>query len=272
MRLQHVGLAVPFLLLQLNPWRSCVAQGTPGTNLVVDITVSLVTMTGDTTHVRYVLLNRATSQESLYTFTVSAPAPVISIVAPGTRTQWRASTVWGGRSVAHWAALDNLVIPGANTPPLDFSARGLPGIDTAWYGGNFPLPSSNEGDPDTTKYVNVPNVDPLINNNVQTKTVGIDLIAAGTTDSALIVRLGSLRGQACTLSWITDATLCSSLQAKLDKATKDLHLGKKASAKTDLQGFNSLLTANHGPGTSQKVGDSAYWLLKVNADYLIGKL
>jgi hypothetical protein len=164
------------------------------------------------------------------------------------------------------------VIPGASTPPLEFSARGLPGIDTAWYGGNYPLPSSNESDPDTTKYVDVPNVDPLINNNVQTKTVGIDPIAAGATDSALIVRLGSLRGQACSLSWITDATVCSSLQAKLDKAARDLQHGKNATAKSDLQSFNDLLTANHGPGTSQKVNDSAYWLLKVNADFVIGRL
>jgi hypothetical protein len=230
-------------------------------------------MSADTTRVQYVLSNRAQSQESLFTFTVKAPAPVVSITNPAARTDWTVATAWGSRSVATWAALgENIVRPGASSPTLEFRARGLPGIDSAWYGGHFSPPATNEADPDTTKYVDVPVVDQLVANNVLTKTVGIDFIAAGTTDSALIVRLGSLRGQACTLSWVTDATLCSSLQAKLDKATKDLHLGKNASAKTDLQGFNSLLTTNHGPGTSQKVGDSAYWLLKVNADYVIGRL
>lgn len=270
---KQVGLVLPLLLLTLAAGRICVAQGNPGTNLVVDIRVALVTMNGDTTHVRYVLSNRAQSQESLFTFTVKAPAPVLSIVEPGSRTQWTAGTVWGSRSVATWAALGlNLVIAGDSTPPLEFSARGLPGIDTAWYGGHFPLPSTNEDNPDTTLYVDVPDVDPLVNNNVQTKTVGIDLIAAGTTDSALIVRLGSLRGQACSLGWITDATLCSSLQSKLDKAARDLQHGKNATAKSDLQSFNTQLAANHGPGTSNTVGDSAYWLLKLNADYLIGRL
>lgn len=269
MRLRHFGHTFFLAFIVVSDGA---AQSTPGTNLVVDIRVRLVTLNGDTSHVRYSVSNRAQSQESLYTFTVKAPAPVLTITEPGNRTQWAAATAWSNRSVATWTALDNLVIPGDSTPSLEFSAKGLPGIDTAWYGGFFTPPSTHEDDPDTTKYVDVVDVDPLINNNVQTKTVGIDFIAAGTTDSALIIRLGSLRSQACSLNWITDATLCSNLQAKLDKATKDLHLGKNASAKTDLQGFNSLLTSNHGPGTSQKVGDSAYWLLKVNADYLIGKL
>ncbi len=269
--MKHLGPALAVLLLQPIPGRRCAAQVNPGTHLVVDITVALVTMNGDTTHVRYVLFNRAQSQESLFTFTVSAPAPVISILAPGTRTQWTAGTVWASRSVASWGALENLVIPGTSTPPLEFSARGLPGIDTAWYGGNYPLSSTHEDDPDTTKYVDVPDFDPLDSNNVRTKTVGIDYIAIGTTGSALIVRLGGLRGQACSLGWITAATLCSSLQANLDSAARDLQNGRNATAKSDLRSFNHLLDANHGLESST-VRDNAYWLLKVNADYLIRKL
>jgi hypothetical protein len=273
MGLKHIRVELVLLLLAvIAKGRVCSAQGNPGTHLTVSIRVGPVTMNGDTTHVQYVVTNSIQSQDSLFMFTVSAPAPVLNITEPGNRTQWSAGTVWGSRSVATWGALQSLVVPGDSTPPLQFSARGLPGIDTAWYGGNYPLQSTNEDNPDTTKYVNVPNVDPLAANNVQTKTVGVDLIAVGTTDSSLIIRLGSLRAQACSLNWVTDATVCSSLQTKLDKATKDLHLGHNASAKTDLQGFNSLLTANHGPGTSNKVGDSAYWLLKVNADYLIGRM
>lgn len=266
-----IALLLP--VLPLIPANSSYAQGNPGTNLTVEIQVALVSMSADTTTVQYVLSNRAQSQDSLFTFTVKAPAPVVSIVRPGARTEWTVSNVWGSRSVASWAALgENIVRPGASSPTLEFRARGLPGIDSAWYGGHFRPPSTNESDPDTTKYVNVPVVDQLVANNILTKTVGIDFIAAGTTDSSLIVRLGSLRGQACTLNWVSDATLCSNLQANLNQATKDLHLGKNARAKTDLQGFNSLLTSNHGPGTSQRVGDSAYWLLKVNADYLIARL
>lgn len=271
MAMKHLGTALTVLLLQPIPGSICAAQGNPGTHLIVDITVALVTMNGDTTHVRYILFNRAQSQESLFTFTVRAPAPVISIVEPGTRTQWAAGTVWANRSVATWGALENLVSPGTSTPPLEFSARGLPGIDTAWYGGNYPLSSTHEDDPDTTKYVDVPDFDPLDSNNVRTQTVGIDHIAIGTTDSALIVRLGGLLGQACSLGWITAATLCSTLQANLDSAARDLQNGRNATAKIDLQGFNRLLAANHGL-ESRRVGDNAYWLLKVNADYLIRKL
>lgn len=266
-----IRAAFPLVLLQLLPSKASVAQGNPGTNLVVDVKVALVTLSGDTTTVRYILLNRVESQESLYTFTVSAPAPVLKIVLPSPDSEWAASTDWRTKSVAHWASLA-LVMPGDSTPPLEFRARGLPGIDTAWYRGYSLNPPTNEDNPDTTLYVDVPEVDPLVFNNVQIQTVGIDAVSPTTTNYDLVIRLGSLRGRACSLGWITDATLCSSLQAKLDKAARDLQHGKNATAKSDLQSFNDLLTANHGPGTSQNVSDSAYWLLKVNADYLIGRL
>ncbi len=254
-------MAAPVLLLLLSGHAApCLAQGNPGTNLTVDVRLAAVTQNGDTTHVRYVVVNRAQSQESLFTFTVDAPATVLSIIQPGPRTEWSTAAAYRQKSVARWAILGRFVVPGDSTPMLEFSARGLPTIVSAWY------------DPDTANYVNVPNVDPLIANSVQTKTVGVDPIAPGTTDSSLIVRLGSLRGQACSLAWITNGTLCNNLQAKLDQASRDLKRGDSTGATSDLQSFNTLLTTNHGAGTPNTVGDSAYWLLKVNADYVIGRL
>ncbi len=267
-----VAVAVLPLLLLSAHGIPCLAQGNPGTNLTVVVKVVTATQIGDTTHVRYVLANQAQSQESLFTFTVDAPATVLSIIRPGPRTEWSIATVYRQRSVAGWAVLGRFVVPGDSTPTLEFSARGLPTVVSAWYRGHYSPPATFESDPDTANYVNVPDVDPLIANSVETKTVGVGPIAPGTSDSALIVRLGNLRGQACSLTWITDATLCSSLQAKLDRAARDLEHGRNAAAKTDLQSFNDLLTANHGAGTPNTVGDSAFWLLKVNADYVIGRL
>lgn len=190
--------ALPLAFLVVFPGKTSIAQGNPGTNLVVDVKVVLVTMSGDTTAVQYVLFNQAQSQESLYAFTVSAPAPVLSIVLPGPRTEWVVSTDWRTKSVALWGSL-YLVQPGDSTPPLEFKARGLPGIDTAWYGGHYLPPSTNEDNPDTTLYVDVPEVDPLVSNSVQIQTVGIDAVSPGTANYDLVIRLGSLRGQACSL-------------------------------------------------------------------------
>lgn len=263
-RLRSLAPALPFLMTGIVAGQ--------GKDLTVDIRVAAVAMLGDTTTVNYVLRNLQASQESLFTFTVDAPSPVLMLVRPGSRQQWNIGTDYRGRSVADFAALGSYIAPGDSTPLLGFGALGLPGIVTAWYGGHFPLPSTFESDSDTTAYVDVPEVDPLTANSVQTTTVGIDPIAPGTTDPALVERLGSLTTQACSLIWITSGNLCNSLQSKLDKAARDLQHGKNATAKADLQSFNTLLETNHGPGSSGSVGDSAYWLLRVNADYVIGRL
>ena len=68
-----------------------VAQGPPGTNIIVDVRVIGLSMRGDTTAVSYVLRNRVSSAESLFQFTVDAPAPVTAISLPQPDSAWAAA-------------------------------------------------------------------------------------------------------------------------------------------------------------------------------------
>lgn len=78
------------------------------------------------------------------------------------------------------------------------------------------------------------------------------------------------RAQSCTLGWVTDQNVCASLGAKLDQAHQALSQGDNAGARAQLGSFLTLLTGQHGPGLA--VNDNAYWLLKVNAEFVLSRI
>ncbi|HEX7117997.1 MAG TPA: hypothetical protein VF212_04380 [Longimicrobiales bacterium] len=79
--------------------------------------------------------------------------------------------------------------------------------------------------------------------------------------------------RACTdLAWITNPGVCRSLQAKLDAAARALERGESEAARGPLASFLQELDAQHGAGPGKPVSDNAYWLLKINAEYLIERL
>lgn len=86
-------------------------------------------------------------------------------------------------------------------------------------------------------------------------------LTIGPTVRPAEMTLGLLRGdldQVCgPLHWITDGAVCGSLHAKLATSTPDW------------RGFLDDLEAQHGAG--KPVNDNAYWLLKVNATYLLAR-
>jgi len=74
------------------------------------------------------------------------------------------------------------------------------------------------------------------------------------------------------LAWITSGGICPSLQVKLDLARQSLGQGRQDSAKGQLEAFLDELDAQHGPEPGKHVTDNAYWLLKVNAEFLLSRL
>ena len=251
--------SIPFAILVVAgaiPALQAYAQGAPGTNLRVDVRVSSVTMQGDTTTVEHVLSNRPTSTEALLSFTVDAPAAAVSISRPGAPQEWSVSKVFRNKSVADWAAL-NTIPPGATSPALTFRAIGIPAIVQAWYGGDS-LPTLGEDDPDLPEpdpTIATADVDPLVTYSVATKTVGVEPAPPGATPASLTTRLEGLTAQSCTLGWITQSSLCTTLRGHL------------TAQPARLPSFQSDLTAGHTAGGP--VTDNAYWLLKVNADYIL---
>lgn len=244
-----------------------VAQGRPGTNLIVDVRVTRISLTGETGRVEYALSNRRESQEELYTFTVDAPAPALRISAP-TADDWDTGTSYRGHSVADWAALTHQLPPGGTRAPFAFEAVGLPGIVTMWVRGYYSPPEL------TTEDLRVPRrpSDPLAENSIRGRTVGIEPFPEDRSPGSLVNRLGQLREESCNLDWITSAGVCHSLQAKLDQARASLSRGQIQSAKGQLSAFLHELDAQHGAEPGKHVTDNGYWLLKINAQYALNRL
>ncbi len=232
------------------------AQALPGTGLTVAVTVDSVAMVGDTSMISYVLANDFASQEQLAAFTVNARAVPLAVLSPTPADAWAVASSYRDRPVAQWVPLD-LIPQGGQTPALTYMAVGLAGIDTVWYRGHR-LPSTFEDD--TTTVTPPPNeppqdADPLVYYSVAVLGVALEPIPVGSTVATLTTRLDSLRGQTCTLNWISSASLCTTLHGYL------------TAQPANLTQFNADLATNHTSGGS--VGDNAYWLLKANAEYII---
>ena len=74
--------------------------------------------------------------------------------------------------------------------------------------------------------------------------------------------------QVCsTLHWISDGAVCGSLQGALNRAVGAAQRGDRAGVTDGLHAILEIIDAQHGAGMS--VNDNAYWLLKVNAEYLL---
>jgi len=248
---------------------SAYAQGVPGTNLVVDTRVAAVSNRADTVQVGYVLWNRPDSREPLFTFTVDAPGGVLSVPSPQPPAHWRTSTSYRGRPVAKWTVLADELSPGARSPELYFAAVGLPGIVSSWIRGYVPPAPLTSAD---TNPLAGPS-DPLVENSIRTTTVGVVPRPADTTSAGLTARLRFLADRSCsTLRWITSQGVCNSLRVRLDRVAASVAADRREAAAGELRAFVQELEAQHGPRPGKHVGDHAYWLLRVNAEYLLGRL
>jgi len=258
---QRMRFSIAVTVLALSPSVG-MSQGAPGTNLAVDVRVTAVTMRGETTQVTYVLRNAPTSAEQLFRFVVEAPAPVVRIWRPEPRGDWVAYTNYAFRSVARWAVLGEEMAPGDESPPLVFEAIGLPAIVTSSVRGYTPLSTDIPSDTLPMPVLEV----------VPDSTVGVEPFPTDGSAGNLLSRLHLLLDQACgtALAWITSSTVCTSLGGKLDTASQRLSQADTAGAETQIQSFLTELEAQHGTGLP--VNDSAYWLLKVNAEYILGRL
>lgn len=260
--------ALTLALLLLLP-RAANAQGMPGTNLTVDIQVVAVSSRGDTTRVEYILSNRSDSREKLFAFTVDAPARVLSISRPQPQRSWLPGTDYRGRSVAEWAALGAVMIPGRSSPTLWFEAVGVPGLVSAWIQGYVPPPPLSAAD--TNPFARAP--DPLAEHSIRSMTVGVVPKPTDMSSAALVGRLQELRAQACgEMEWISSRGVCNSLGVKLDNAANSLTAGRSQAAAGQLRAFAEELDGQRGAEPGKHVNDSAYWLLKVNAEYILARI
>jgi len=237
----------------------------PGTRITVDVTVKSLVIVGDTVTVTYSLYNRPTSRDSLYTFTVDAPARVKSIPTPRPETSYDADSIYHDRPMADWAFL-NLLPPGATSVALTFQSVGLPSIVKDWIGGHYPLVEESASDS--------LDADPLRHRSVPGKTVGVSPWPANRTPRALIARLRTLTQTGCAapLRWITSSTVCAKLIGYLDQAETNSVAGKRTQAQSSMNSYITLLSAETAGTFASGVTNHGYWLLKPNAVIILGRL
>ncbi|MEZ4414829.1 MAG: hypothetical protein R3E10_03680 [Gemmatimonadota bacterium] len=77
-----------------------------------------------------------------------------------------------------------------------------------------------------------------------------------------------LTASCTTLGWITNQGVCNSLQVKLDAVAANLAAGNPTAASNELVAFANELDALN----VKFISPEAYWMLKVNAEYLAGQM
>jgi hypothetical protein len=76
-----------------------------------------------------------------------------------------------------------------------------------------------------------------------------------------------LRQSCGTLRWIPARAVCEGLRSTVERARMARERNDHEGAKSSLRAFVDELEAQHGPG--KPVSDNAYWLLKLNGQYLL---
>jgi hypothetical protein len=227
-------------------------------------------MRADTVRVEYRVRNATDSREDLWEFTVEAPSRVIRIEHPRPSENWDAATTYKTISVASWASLGTHVSPGATTPPLVFEAVGLPGPVTYWAMGWFPVP---EYEPEEFSPPPMSPREAIAESSIEGRTVGVDSLPADRSPRALLRRLQGLLDTTCgELAWIRSTALCSRLGTKLEQALQSLARGRTTRTHAQLDEFLRELASHYNPSAIGPVSDVAFWLLKVNAEYVLGRI
>ncbi|MGB7211166.1 MAG: hypothetical protein WBC97_00915 [Gemmatimonadales bacterium] len=96
-------------------------------------------------------------------------------------------------------------------------------------------------------------------------TIGVVPAPSSSSSTDLIALLQAASSNACTMAWISNAGICTSLSQKLTAASASLTRGDTTAAKTQLGALQHELDAQRG----KHVTDNAYWLLKTNAEYVL---
>lgn len=241
------------------PAATLLAQN-PGQNVRVDVTVSSVSVTADTTGISYQVANLVTSTEPLWVFNIDVPGGVLRVATSTGPVRWLSGTNFRSRPMAGWMFLDDIT-PGSTTPTLRFDAAGLPGIVSYWAGGYFPIPPAE--DELVTDSTVLP--DPFVTRMILGETIGVDPWPTIRTAQALLARLRALTQRSCSApaTWITDASQCGQLVTELDQAETYRANGQFTQARDVLGTYQALVSSGSTSGT---IKNPAYWLLKSNAE------
>lgn len=229
------------------------AQQPAPTTLRLAVAPTLVALPGRVLRVTYRVTNLATSTDSLWSFTVDAPAAPLRITAP-TPDRWTVVTRDHDLPVARWGILEGMIRPGGRTPPLVYEAAGVPDIVRYRAVRYFAVPDGDQGETDPTVVAAAAAAapaDPFAGETVTGYTIGVAPPPANLAEALL--RLRRLIDQACALGWIDNRGVCTSFHANAAGTVLRLVILLRD------------LDAQHG----RHVDENAYALLAPNVQHIL---
>ncbi len=239
-----------------------------GDRLTVNVAPDSLTLLGGAgLHIRYRVANDRKSEQAGQILQIEAGVPVTAMAVPNASRDW---VHIASASKVYWASVakEQDIAPGTSRSGFAIDTRGgLPGVVRFWVEGRYEIPMVTEAEAEKDT-LGEPRVE---DNSVTGLTVGAEAVA-DLTPGGLLQRLSGLNARACELGWITNAGVCHSLQVKLEQATASLARGNRQAARGQLQAFVQELTAQRGPEPGKHVSENAYWLLKLNVEFLLAKL
>jgi hypothetical protein len=191
------------------------AQASPQRKPTFSISVepTAIAIRGDSVRIVLDVRNRPTSERDLFVFTVDAPSPAVTVEQLGPPHFWDVDMAKEyGISVATWGFIEPQITPGHASPPIAFSAVGLPGIVRYWAEPWVAPDTVDDGD------VHVAAASPGPWNAAADSgvTLGIVPFPANRSRDALLERMKGLMEDACDRHWIDNGGVCTSLRVKLE--------------------------------------------------------
>ncbi|HEX6939590.1 MAG TPA: hypothetical protein VF158_09265 [Longimicrobiales bacterium] len=236
--------------------------------LDVTVTARVTEVRGDTLRLTYTVANAAGSEQAAQTFVVRTYLPDYTIASP---------RLWMGMrgmvqdsAAAHWfsIATERFIVPGDSLGGFVFEGVGLLDIVPYRVQGYYDLPAYDDSQP--WRIARPPS---FWVNSVPGVTIGIKPIPDALPADALLERLRDLTGRSCAEPrWIDNAGVCRSLLSKLDAALRALERENTGAARAQVESFLAELEAQHGEPPGKHVNDTAYWLLRTNAEHVLGRL
>jgi len=245
----------------------------------------------------YEIKSSSLSLQAIINFAVQVNAPVskANMTAAPTWLVGGCCSADGELSTADWLAGPNdpFIKPGASLRGFKLVVSSLPGIKPFYVQG-FTTKDKAEGEFSEEEMATLAKVqDYFTTNSFSGKTLGPDPVPEVINLVGLIDRLISLKHQSVFLGWLRGDEFIKKLDKKLDQAKKALVENKPFKARKKLEQFIKALEqqrkeqqkrqheasekgreerAEHSKDDKRFINDNAFFLLKVNAEFIISKL
>ncbi len=260
----------------------------PATKIAITIESKVSLTSTDTFLYEYTIRSGTLSQQEVRTFAVKLDTSTIAetIITPAGWTN--VSNTFGGKGLLRWSATKSARIrPGGATTGFTIVSRNLPDIQDSLTRGFVPMPAVVFVDEITPKPRD------FEQDSIHIPTIAPSTVLFGGTIDVAIFRLISLKHQSVTIGWLRGDEFIKKLDKKLDQAKKALVENKPFKARKKLEQFIKALEqqrkeqqkrqheasekgreerAEHSKDDKRFINDNAFFLLKVNAEFIISKL